>query len=409
MDVVLKFGVPLISFGIFLLAAQLLCHLKVFSFLKDRTARYEGIDGLRGFLAISVFFHHFIITWYWKNYGKWERPPEDYYQNYGKVGVSIFFMITGFLFLSKILNDKGRTNWLKLFESRVFRIIPLYVFVVAVVTFIVFRSTNNELLVSVSQLVNQYIDWGLFRGGNINSFGYTKIIIAGVDWTLKYEWLFYLSLPLISFVIFKLWRMFSFLLLALVVMLYFLQVEMLSFNTQLFILFMVGGIASYIEQNISIPDYIIKNKFCSLASLVAIVFSLFFPDTSLFFPNPLGILQVLSMSIFFILVTLGNDMFGLFSLKSSKFLGEISYSIYLLHGIVLYLSFSYFSCVNIQNISIIGYLKYMPILGLAVIILSSLTYLFIEKPGIDFGRRYVLSSFFQLILTYAKKPFDRIH
>ncbi len=130
---------------------------------------------------------------------------------------------------------------------------------------------------------------------------------------------------------------------------------------------------------------------------------------SLFYPNTLDIVHVLSISFFFILVTLGNDMFGLFSLKSSQFLGEISYSIYLLHGIVLYLSFKYFFFVNIRNVTLISYLKYMPVLGLAVIILSSLTYVFIEKPGIDFGRRYILSSFLQPIRTYAKKLFDRTH
>lgn len=402
MDEVLKFGVSLASFAIFLLAAQLLCRLKVFSFLKHRTARHESIDGLRGFLAISVFFHHFMVTWYWKNLGKWERPPEDYYQNYGKVGVSIFFMITGFLFLSKILKNKGHIDWINLFESRIFRIIPLYTFAVAVITVIVFLSSNNGLVVSIPQLINQYIGWILFHGGDINSFAYTKVIIAGVDWTLKYEWLFYFSLPLISFVIFNLGKKFRLLLLALIVILFLLPVYILSFDTQLFILFMVGGIASYIQQKVSIQDSIIKSKLCSLTSLVAIAFSLFYPNT-------LDIVHVLSISFFFILVTLGNDMFGLFSLKSSQFLGEISYSIYLLHGIVLYLSFTYFFFVNIRNVTLISYLKYMPVLGLAVIILSSLTYVFIEKPGIDFGRRYILSSFLQPIRTYAKKLFDRTH
>ena len=38
--------------------------------------------------------------------------------------------------------------------------------------------------------------WILFRGGDLEGFP-TGIIIAGVNWTLTYEWAFYLLLPLL--------------------------------------------------------------------------------------------------------------------------------------------------------------------------------------------------------------------
>ena len=84
---VLKFGITLVSFSITLLTAQLLIYKKSFSFLTNRKGRYGTIDGLRGFLAISVFFHHFIITRNWEIYGEWVSPDEVYYQNYGKLGL----------------------------------------------------------------------------------------------------------------------------------------------------------------------------------------------------------------------------------------------------------------------------------------------------------------------------------
>jgi len=156
MEHVLKFGMTLICFGLSVLVAQFISRQKSFSFLSHRQGRYGSIDGLRGFLAISVLFHHFIVTWYWKVNGDWVRPPEDYYQNYGKVSVALFFMITGFLFISKIMKDDGKTNWFKFYESRIFRIFPLYIFAVLIVTLIVFSGSDLELKVSFSELVNQY-------------------------------------------------------------------------------------------------------------------------------------------------------------------------------------------------------------------------------------------------------------
>lgn len=184
---VLNFGVTLFSFWLSVLVAKCIRRHKSFSFLSYRPVRYGAIDGLRGFLAIAVFFHHFIITWYWKTNGIWAKPPETYYQNYGQVGVAIFFMITGFLFISKIIKDDGKTNWFKLYESRFFRIFPLYIFVVLIVTLVAFSDSKFKLNVSSLELVKQYLQWGIFHGGVINNFSETSKVIAGVDWTLKYE------------------------------------------------------------------------------------------------------------------------------------------------------------------------------------------------------------------------------
>jgi peptidoglycan/LPS O-acetylase OafA/YrhL len=54
----------------------------------------------------------------------------------------MFFMITGYLFYSQLLKQKGRPNWKKLYIGRIFRIIPLYWFAVALVVFGVAIHTN---------------------------------------------------------------------------------------------------------------------------------------------------------------------------------------------------------------------------------------------------------------------------
>ncbi|EON2365503.1 acyltransferase family protein, partial [Shigella flexneri] len=78
--------------------------------------RNNQIDGMRGFLAIFVLIHHAAI---WNGYlssGVWEAPSSNLLANLGQVGVSFFFMITGYLFFSKIIS--GDQDWTRLYVSR---------------------------------------------------------------------------------------------------------------------------------------------------------------------------------------------------------------------------------------------------------------------------------------------------
>ena len=105
MDNLMNLTIVLAMMLIIYFIADRFAKLDYFNSLFTRQGRFGAIDGLGGYLALFVFIHHYIITWYWQNTGKWIRPPEDYFQNFGKVGVIIFFMITGFLFITKMLLD----------------------------------------------------------------------------------------------------------------------------------------------------------------------------------------------------------------------------------------------------------------------------------------------------------------
>lgn len=66
------------------------------------SGRFTAIDGLRAYLSLFVFFHHFFIFYKWKESGKWEKPEILFIDDLGQVSVAIFFIITGFLFIGKI-------------------------------------------------------------------------------------------------------------------------------------------------------------------------------------------------------------------------------------------------------------------------------------------------------------------
>lgn len=325
------------------------------------------------------------------------RPTEVYYQNYGKVSVAIFFAITGFLFVSKILKERGKINWIEFYESRIFRIYPLYIFVMLIVTIIVF-SSNFKLEASIGQIAKGYTQWLTFHqpGGILNNFLDTKIIIAGVDWTLQYEWLFYVFLPIITIAIVRLGRVGGLFLFTVCVYLFNKPMQIDAMDTRFLIFFAIGGLSAYLNRHYKIPNSIIKSKLVSIVAALAIGFAIFHPIT---FDSK----HVLMISLFFIPIVLGNDLFGLFSLKSSILLGEISYSIYLLHGIVLYLSFSVFKIAILENLSLQEYLIFMPVMCVVVILISALTFISIEKPSIDFGRTYPISRRLRSAAISAKK------
>lgn len=86
-------------------------------------------------------------------------------------------------------------------------------------------------------------------------------------------------------------------------------------------------------------------------------------------------------------------MFGLLNLRSIKILGEISYSIYLLHGLVLYLAITELSLIKVDKISFAEYLFYLSTLTIFVVFLSTVTFLLVEYPFIKIGKALPISNY----------------
>jgi len=90
----------------------------------------------------------------------------------------------------------------------------------------------------------------------------------------------------------------------------------------------------------------------------------------------------------FTLIALGNTIFGVLKNKPLKLMGEISYSTYLLHGILIFFTIHFVyglkatSCLSEPN-----YCWLM--LGLTPVLIgvSFLTYFFMEKPFIERAKK----------------------
>lgn len=341
---------------------------QVFKLSSPSGSRDGCIDGLRGFLAIFVFFHHFYIFQWWKASGEWLAPHAAFINNMGVASVQIFFMITAYLFIKKI--KSSNVLWYKIYKSRFFRVVPLYIF--AVIITLLYSSFLSSGTASTIDYFKAIGNWAIFNGGYYPTFYDSNKITAGVTWTLKYEWLFYFMLPVFLIFIKKKLSIFLFLL---VISLVAVNANFAGFIAINFMPFAMGWWMTVIEEKFS--DRINLNfdtpTFSSLLLLVALLAFTLHAGTRV------GLVSIqFCCFIIFFLITRGCSIFGLLRSKPAITLGEVSYSIYLLHGIVIFTLSTFF------NIQLTVYI--LPLCLFFVVLLSLGTYKYIEKPMINLGR-----------------------
>lgn len=345
-------------------------------------SRFAGIDGLRGYLAFGVFVHHSIITWIFLQTGVMDFPPSNFYSQLGQGSVALFFMITGFLFWNRLLTHGRQHDWLAFAVSRLFRLYPLYLPLMLTVFVCVFYLQDWELKDSGTQLIGQTLAWLIFDRPDVNQYHQTGMLISNVTWTLGYELFFYLALPLAAMVfIYRGGWMQTVLCLIGIYTLY----QVVGWEHSLkkhFLASFLGGIAA---------AYWIRRPQCvawSLSPLAGIIALLALAIAFTAFNRAFNLGALLLLSLFFVIVASGNTLFGALRPRSIRWLGEISYSTYLLHGFVLW--------VLVQRLPPILHLDvrqawvFLPLLAVCsclLIIISSLTYLYIEKPGINAGKK----------------------
>ena len=345
-------------------------------------SRYASIDGLRGYLAFGVFVHHSIITWIFLRTGVIEFPPSNFYSQLGQGSVALFFMITGFLFWNRLLTQGRQHDWLAFAVSRVFRLYPLYLPLMLIVFVTVFYLQNWELKDPGIRLARQILAWLTFDRPDVNQYHQTGMLISTVTWTLGYEVFFYLALPLAGMVF--IYRG-SWLQVVLCLIGIYALYQLVGWEHSLkkhFLASFLGGIgAAYWIRRPHLMAWGQTRQAGIIALLaLAIAFTAF--------NRAFNLLPLLLLSLFFVIVASGNTLFGALKPRSIRWLGEISYSTYLLHGFVLW--------VMVQRLPLVmdldardtwTYLSLLAVCTCLLIVISSLTFLYIEKPGMSAGRK----------------------
>lgn len=343
--------------------------------------RYIAVDGIRGYLAIFVFLHHSSLWFFYLRNGGWPVPPSLLYSHFGPSSVSLFFMITSFLFFSKLLGSKGKQmDWGRLYISRVMRIYPLFLFAFLVVLLIVFSISNWTLQVPVGTLLKECFSWLVFMQPDINAVPGTAIIIAGVVWSLAFEWLFYCSLPCWGVLLFKIKTRPQVLILSGVFLLGFLAI---------ILYFYPGAVLRRLSPFAGgmIAAFAIRNqRLCRLAAsrYASVLVVLLLSVIVIFFKNVYSPVPLTCMTVVFFCIASGNTLFGILSHPASRQLGQISYSIYLLHGLLLSITFRFVLGMKFAA-GLSGWEHWLVISACSVALaaICSFTHRFIELPGMN--------------------------
>ncbi|SAL87795.1 acyltransferase [Caballeronia terrestris] len=115
--------------------------------------RFHAIDGLRGYLALGVVFHHIIINLHYYQTGVWGLTASRLTTFLGRGSVAFFFMITAFLFWSRALDALGHLDSYRFYVSRLRRMVPMYVVSAALVIFTALALTHFHQGESISDLI----------------------------------------------------------------------------------------------------------------------------------------------------------------------------------------------------------------------------------------------------------------
>lgn len=354
--------------------------------LPNKTAnvgRVSAIDGLRGVLVLGVFTHHSSVWYFYRNEGNWVVPPSNLYTHLGQSSVAVFFMITSFLFTSKILNSEEKSiDWLYIYISRLLRLSPLYFFSMIILFSIIFTITGAKLNESLITLLIHSLNWILFSAvgmPDLNGVNQSFIINSGVTWSLRFEWLFYFILPLLAF-IFKLVprkRIYLGVLFLFIILPFSLHNQLVSKMLVKIFMPFVGGIIAAIAFRSKKFRNICTDPWAGLFALSC------FSIAVIVFPSAYKLPAILLVSIGFVIIACGNTLFGVLVWPSMRLIGDMGYSIYLLHGILLFIGFHFVDAFGISMTffsTVFNHWTIVSAITVILIIFSYITFRFIELP-----------------------------
>ncbi|WDF59091.1 acyltransferase [Flavobacterium sp. KACC 22758] len=295
------------------------------------------------------------------------------------VCVSYFFVLSGFVMMIAYGN-KSVFSVKDYFRNRFARIYPLYFFAILLVLFLQIRTKNLDLL---GLFLNVLMIQTWIPG--------QALMFNPPGWSLSVEFLFYAIFPLVlnmfvkndnfkknTIVIILFWILSQVLFQTLFA--FYEENEsssmrdLLMYNPLMHINeFLIGNLAGYFFIK-KIQDKRSNYDFPVLV-IIGLVFLALKLPLNLNFHN--GLLAVLFIPLI-ILISLNNGFITtLFQKKAFVFLGEISFGIYILQFPVYSLisAFSINKYLHLNDPTIVFFLRLV-----ILIILSSFTYIYIEKP-----------------------------
>ncbi len=335
------------------------------------------IDGLRAIAVSAVILYHAQITILG------HKPFKG-----GFIGVDIFFVISGYLITSIIFKElvtTGSFSFKHFYERRVRRILPalLFVMLVSLPVAWTYLLPNNLLEFSKSILYSLGFSSNFY-------FHYSglKYFVEGLQhpflhtWSLSVEEQYYILFPIVLFMTFKYFKKY---LIHILIIFFFISLGLVDWSnrnypsasfyflhTRMWQL-LAGSILAYFELTIGHRS---QNKILNLIlpfiGLLLIGHSIIFFNDEMYHPSFYTLSPIIGVCLIIWFSNKDELFTQILSTKLFVGIGLISYSLYLWH----YPIFVFAAKLNISD----GNIFIKLLIGVFVLILSVVSYYFIEKP-----------------------------
>jgi peptidoglycan/LPS O-acetylase OafA/YrhL len=319
---------------------------------------------------MAVFAHHTVFARNWLATGSWSANSRLIVA-FGQGAVLVFFMITGYLFWAKALKARGKMDASALWIGRLRRLAPLYLLSAFLVLLAALPSLTSCSWRDRAGYVARLLMLGLLDWSHVPGLN-QAILNGGVQWSLWFEWRFYLLLPFVVW--FALGRR-VFILCGLVVA--YVLVAKAAFGTMgagYWVAFLPGILATHFFQQE-------RNRTAFVtpwAGAAALVWCMLVLSISRCGGTRW---TLLALTPGFVVAAAGNTFFGVLTHPAIRLLGAASYSLYLLHCIILMAALRVLSLlIDLQRAGTALYLVIVATIGTLVVFACACTYRWIESP-----------------------------
>ncbi len=372
----------------------------------DSKIYFPNLDSLRFFAALTVVISHCVIDFDYKFSNRFSQIFHLHFFKNGNLGVTFFFVLSGFLISWLLLKEKEKTKTIRLssfYMRRVLRIWPVY-YIVIIVGFWIgvncyFPILNNSSFayrVDISQL-----NWYVFFLANYDP-GEKSQLVSSL-WSVAVEEQFYLLWPLVLFLIDR--KYFAFFCLIIISISFCWRIYDIQrgggFVSTPFVMsdLAYGGLICYYSIYSSMFMSFIKNiSKCAIYIVYLLLigyvflhgFSHIFGERIYLYYAPF---EPLIFSTFFGFIILEqnfakNSFFKFGRIKLTNKLGKISYGIYAYHCFAILITFYLADLMGLNTNSFCHYLIKIILVLFITVIISYLSYQFIEKKFLRLKEKF---------------------
>ena len=329
-----------------------------------------GLNGIRAVAALTVLFDHM-----WTPFGNWGVSP-SWHIPWPSGPVTTFFVISGFLITYLLMNEIGKTDDVsipKFYMRRILRIWPLYYVYLALALLAVWLFRDE---------INNAAWFYAFFSGNISHALGIGIIPLFHFWSLGVEEQYYLWYPWM--VKYNKKRVLTFVSVLLVcwfgakLVAYFFLGKGLMYRilgvTQ-FDCMMLGAIGAIMYYRKT--EWFVK--LCSSRFVAIVAWILFFTSGlyANYIPSPIRNEYIAFVSLFVIMSGLLRK--PLLENRVMNYLGQISYGIYVIHPLLLYILTRLIHTAEFMQNDVASVVIFVAITALTIGI-ASLSYKYFEMP-----------------------------